>query len=126
MKRARQFKRNAGVGGILRVLLVGGIFCAIAFHFQGYALLSLLLGAGLGVPLGLWMSQEPAARGNLHTAFGIALAVGSAILGQLRERLNVADETLVIGLCLVVALYLSSYFVFLSDSRVVILRDVES
>lgn len=123
MKRITHFKRNAGLSGILRVVLVGGIFCVIAAHFQGYALFNLLLGLALGVPLGLWMSQQPAARGKLHTVFGLALAVGAAVVGQLRERMNLADETLVTGLCLVVALYLSSYFFFLSDSRVIILKD---
>lgn len=123
MKRATQFKQNAGLSGILRLVLVGGIFSVIALHFQGYALLCLLFGSALGVPLGLWMSQDPSSRGRLHTAFGIALAVGAAVLGQLRDRMSFSDEILVTSLCLVVALYLSSYFVFLSDSRVVILKD---
>jgi predicted MFS family arabinose efflux permease len=123
MERGAQFWRNAGLGGLLRMVLVGGIFCAIAFHFQGYALLNLLLGSAVGIPVGLWMSQEPSSRGGLHTGFGIAVAFGSAVVGQLREQIQLADETLVVGLCLLVALYLSSYFVLLSDSRVVILKE---
>lgn len=119
MKRFHHFFENAGRGGCFRLVFVGLVFAAMAFHFQGMVMLSWSLGLGLGAVCGLWMAGEPEARGGLHRVLGIALVVSSLLLGHFRDSLGIADEVLATGLSGVVAFYLSSYFFFLSDRRVV-------
>lgn len=123
MTRLTHFKQNAGLGGVFRLLFVGGVFIAIAVLLSpGLLLLCLLSGAILGVPIGFWMALRPASRGRLHKILGYGIAIGSVIAGQVWEKSAVSEQVTLGVLSLVVAFYLSSYFVFLSDSRVVIVR----